>query len=126
MQFYQQCLGGELILQTVAGSPLENECPPTMKDQILHASLNNEGFILMGSDMNGPDGYIQGTHIALTLNCKSEKEINISFKQLSDGAKIIHNLRIAFWGAIFAVFTDRYGIKWMLNFDKQTHPENVF
>ena len=76
MQFYQQCLGGELVLQTVAGSPLENECPPTMKDQILHASLNNEGFILMGSDMNGPDGYIQGTHIALTLNCKSEKEIN--------------------------------------------------
>ena len=58
MNFYKDCLGGTLTLQTVAGSPIEAQCPPTMKDQILHASLNRNELVLMGSDMTGPGGFV--------------------------------------------------------------------
>jgi PhnB protein len=118
MEFYKECLGGELILQTVGGSPIEAQCPAAMKDHILHASLAKDGLLLMASEMIGPGGYRAGNNIALSLNCSSEKEINEFFSKLSAGAEIIHSLRTEFWGAIFGVLTDQFGIKWMLNYDK--------
>ncbi len=118
MTFYKECLGGELAMQTVEGSPIELECPSSMKDQILHASLMNDSIMIMGSDMIGPDGYIFGNNMALSLSCCTEEEINTFFAKLSVGGKIIHPLRVEFWGAVFGVFTDKFGIRWMLNYDK--------
>jgi PhnB protein len=28
-------------------------------------------------------------------------------------------LKEQFWGALFAAFTDKFGVRWMLNFDKK-------
>jgi PhnB protein len=118
MTFYKECLGGELAMQTVEGSPIEDQCPPAIKDQILHASLMKDSIVIMGSDMIGPDGYILGNNMALSLSCCTEEEINTFFAKLSEGGKIIHHLRVEFWGAVFGVFTDKFGIRWMLNYDK--------
>ena len=118
MTFYQQCLGGELTLQTIEGSPVEEQCPAAMKDQILHASLLNESLVLMASDMTGPDGFIRGNNIALSLNCSSEKEIKSFFFTLSSVGQISHQLEEQFWGATFGVLTDKYGTRRMLNYDK--------
>jgi PhnB protein len=118
MNFYKECLGGELALQTVGGSPIEAQCPAAMKNQVLHASLINDALLLMGSDMTGPEGFIKGNTMALSLNCSTEEEINTFFSNLSRDGKIIHPLRVEFWGAIFGVFTDKFGIRWMLNYDK--------
>ena len=68
MTFYKDCLGGDLVLQTVEGSPIEVQCPAAIKHQILHASLTRGALLLMASDMVGPDGYIKGNTIALSLN----------------------------------------------------------
>ena len=118
MTFYKDCLGGELTVQTVEGSPVETQCPPSMKHQVLHASLLKDSLVLMASDMVGPDGFIKGNTISLSLNCRSEKEINTFFSKLSAGGQITHPLEKEFWGAIFGVLTDKYGIRWMLNYDK--------
>jgi PhnB protein len=118
MTFYKECLDAELEMQTVEGSPVEADCPPYMKDQILHASLMKDDLLLMGSDMTGPDGFIKGNTIALSLHCCSEEEIMTFYASLSAGGQIIHPLRVEFWGAIFGVFIDKYGIKWILNYDK--------
>ncbi len=118
MNFYKECLGGELALQAVEGSPIEAQCPPAIKNQVLHASLMKDAILLMGSDMVGPDGFIKGNTMSLSLNCSSEEEINSFFSTLSAGGKIIHPLRVEFWGAIFGVFTDKFGVRWMLNYDK--------
>jgi PhnB protein len=117
MEFYKQCLGGELHLQTIGGSPIEAECPPGMKDQILHSSLINRGIFMMGSDMNGPGAFVQGNNMAISINCSSEEEISIFFSKLSTGGKIIDDLKEQFWGGLFGVLTDRFGIRWMLNFE---------
>ena len=118
MNFYKDCLGGELIVQTVEGSAIETECPPAMKHQVLHASLIKENLTLMGSDMVGPDGFIKGNTISLSLNCSSEKEIHTLFPSLSAGGKVIQPLRVEFWGVVFGVLTDKFGVRWMLNYDE--------
>src|SRR5688572_8621698 len=118
MTFYKECLGGELTVQTVEGSPIETQCPPAMKHQVLHASLLKDSLVLMASDMTGPDGFIKGNTISLSLNCSSEKEIETFFTKLSSGGQITHPLEKEFWGATFGVLTDKYGIRWMLNYDQ--------
>lgn len=118
MNFYKDCLGGELALQTVEGSPIEAQCPTGIKHHILHASLMKDGLILMGSDMQGPEGFVKGNTIALSLNCSSEEEINEFYSNLSKDGKISHALTEQFQGAKFGVLTDKFGIRWMLNYDK--------
>ena len=118
MTFYKDCFGGELSIQTIEGSPMEAECPAAMKHQVLHATLTSGPFILMGSDMAGPEGFTKGNTIALSVSCGSAEEINNFFSKLSAEGQITHPLADKFWGATFGVVTDKFGIRWMLNYDK--------
>lgn len=115
MTFYQKCLGGELELNEVSGSHME-ESWKGPKDQILHAKLSlNEVQSLMGSDMTDQLGYVKGTDIALTLDCASKDEIQLIFDKLLQGGKVLDPLKVQYWGAIFGTLQDQFGIKWMLN-----------
>ena len=116
MQFYQQCLGGDLELQEVKGSAIEQHWPGP-KDQILHASLTIDGTqMFMASDMSDQLGYVKGTDFALTLTCSSEAEIHQLFDQLAGGGKVLDPIKQQFWGALFGALQDQFGIKWMLNY----------
>jgi PhnB protein len=119
MTFYKEAIGGELTLQTVEGSPMEAQCPAAMKHHILHSSLTKDSLLLMGSDMVGPEGFIKGNTIALSLNCSSEDEIESCFSNLSSGGQVNHPLAKQFWGATFGALTDKFGIRWMFNYDKR-------
>lgn len=118
MTFYKECLGGELTLQSVAETPAAAQCPEGMQHQIMHSALTKGPLLLMGSDMVGPDGFNVGNNIALSLNCSSEEEINTFFSKLAEGGKIIDELKTQFWGGIFGVLTDKFGIRWMFNYEK--------
>jgi PhnB protein len=118
MKFYKECLGGELVMQKVGESPMAEQMPGEMQDQILHASLDRGKLSLMGSDMVGPDGIVEGNAISLTLICDSQEEIKDCFSRLADGGSVVYPLSEQFWGAIYGELTDRYGINWMLNFEK--------
>ncbi|MEO8173384.1 MAG: VOC family protein [Sediminibacterium sp.] len=118
MTFYKECIGGDLVLQTVAGTPMEAQSPAHMKDKILHSSLQKDKLVIMGSDMTYP-GFIQGNNVSLSINCSSEEEINTFFTKLSDGGQVMHPLADSFWGARFAVLADKFGTRWMLNYEKQ-------
>ena len=117
MSFYKECLGGELHIQTVGGSPIEAQCPAAMKDQVLHSTLINKGIFLMGSDMQAPGAFIQGNNMAISVNCSSEEEIRSFYSNLSEGGYIIDELRLQFWGGLFGVVTDKFGIRWMFNYE---------
>jgi len=119
MEFYKECLGGELFFQPVGSSPMAGQCPSDMQDHILHSSLTNGSLVLMATDVVGPQGYIKGTNISLSLNCSSEEEINTFFTKLSAGGKVLDPLKEQFWGAIFGALTDQFGINWMLNCNKK-------
>ena len=118
MNFYKECLGGELELQEAAGSPSE-QFQGDGNNKILHSSLTIEGLqILMGSDMTDKDGYIKGNNVALAITCNSQAEIFSLFDKLSKGGSVSARPKEEFWGAIFGTLVDQFGIKWMLNFNK--------
>ncbi|WP_133271517.1 VOC family protein [Hymenobacter radiodurans] len=117
MTFYQQCLGGELMIQDVAGTPAAEHMPANAQNGVLHASLTNGNMILFGSDAGGQK-ITRGNTVSLSLNCSSEEEITTWFRKLSDGGKVTMPLDDTFWGAKFGMLTDRFGIDWLLNHDK--------
>jgi PhnB protein len=120
MNFYKDCLGGELTLQTIGESPLADKMPAKMKDRILHSTLKKDKLLLMGSDMVGEKGLIKGTAVSLMLDCSSEDELKSYYAALAEGGQATHPLEISFWGALFGDLTDKYGNQWLLHFDKSS------
>ena len=73
----------------------------------------------MGSDRSeafGPAAII-GNNISLSINADNEKEAIRLFYELSSDGKITMPLGKAFWGALFGMFTDKFGINWTVNYD---------
>lgn len=118
MGFYQGCLGGELVFQTVGETPLADKLPEKMKSYILHGTLTKDKLVLMGSDMVSDKGLLKGNAVSLMLDCESEEEIRYFFDQLSAEGTITHPLENTFWGAIIGDFTDKFGNNWILHFEK--------
>lgn len=117
MTFYQQCLGGELHLQTVGESPLAENMPQPMQQCILHSTLTKDALVLMGSDMVGEHGLIRGNAVALSLQCSSEEEIRRCYELLcSGGGEPTHPLSYTFWGALFGDLRDKFGNHWLLSY----------
>lgn len=118
MMFYKDRLGGELQLMTVKETPTAAQCPAGMQDQIMHASLTGDGFLLMASDMLSGGTYQPGNNFSLSMNCSSEEQIRALFDKLSEGGQVYEPLKEQFWGALFGMVTDQFGTRWMLNYDK--------
>jgi PhnB protein len=117
MNFYQTCLGGKLQIMTFGESPMAAQTPSELMDQVMHSALTNGQLELYGSDMPTPEDVRQGTNITLTINCDSREEIERYYANLSAGGQIRDELQDAFWGAVYAMLTDKYGVQWMLNYD---------
>jgi PhnB protein len=123
MTFYRDCLGGELHLSEIGDSPGAEHMHPEARQKIMHAALTNGagGSLLMASDwMSNSSAMAPGNNISLSLHCTSDDHIRSLFAKLSDGGNVTNPLADQFWGATFGMLTDKFGIKWMLNFDKNT------
>ncbi len=118
MIFYQQCLGGELRFQTIGESPLSGEMPKQMKSCIVHSILTKGDLVLMASDIIGKKGLVKGNAVCLSLHCNSVQQIKNCYGKLSTGGKANHQLNDSFYGALFGDLTDKYGNKWILNYNK--------
>ncbi|SHJ07022.1 PhnB protein [Tangfeifania diversioriginum] len=119
MEFYGQLFGGKLEIMTIGESSAKEQFSKDLYDQVLHSHLQNGDFFIMASDMCGMGELTPGNSVDINLNCTSEEEINHLYKQLAEGGKILDELKEQFWGALFAMVTDRFGVRWMLSFDKK-------
>lgn len=114
MNFYKDALGGELTFMTVAGSAMAKEMPADKQDLIMHSTLKNGDWVLIGSDMMR-DRATAGDHVGMSLDFDTEEALQAVFKKLADGGEVFMAPEPAFWGAIFGMVTDKYGVEWMLN-----------
>ena len=121
MIFYKNCLGGELAFQTIGESPISEKMPKKMKDCILHSTLSKDNFVIMASDMVEDKGLIKGNAVSLMLNCRSEKEIKEFYQKLSENGEPTHPLETSFWGAMFGDLTDKYGNRWLLQYQHKNN-----
>lgn len=122
-QFYQSVFGGEFSYLSKFGEmPPQEGMPPLseeVQNRIMHVSLPiSAETILMGSDsIPGMHEITKGNNFSLSLDTKSKEEATHFFTKLSQNGKITMPLEDTFWGAYFGMWTDQFGINWMVNYD---------
>jgi len=114
-RFYEKHLGGKIeSIHTFAGSPMENQLPPEWGNKVMHIRMKVGTTVLMGSDAPG-DRYQAPQGFSVSLNLKDESEADRVYAALSTKGKILMEIQQTFWAKRFAMFTDRFGIPWMIN-----------
>jgi PhnB protein len=116
MNFYKDCLGGELTLMVVKGSPLESQMPPQFHNSIMHSVLKTKDFEIMASDLS-PETVKEGNDNHLCLSFSDERETRRAFDALSAEGKVVHPLNEMFFG-LLGDFIDKYGKRWMMVCEK--------
>lgn len=121
--FYKSVFGGDFPMVGKFGDmPPQEGMPPIsdeVKNRIMHMSLPiSAETVLMGSDtMPGIHDHQVGNNISLSINTDSREEADLIFTGLSAGGKVSMPLADTFWGAYFGIWTDKFGINWMVNYD---------
>ena len=118
LKFYQAALGGEIVyMQRYGDSPMQVN--DSYRNKVLHASFEFENNVIYASDVFEGSQIKRGDNMAITLEPDSEEQIEQIYKHLSEGATITMPLQDTFWDAKFASLIDKFGINWMLNFEKK-------
>ncbi len=121
--FYKSVFGGEFpYVGTFGDMPQEGgkEMPEADKNKIMHISLPvSQETILMGSDTGGEwaSSFKPGNNFSISVNAGSKEEADKLFGGLSAGGQVTMPMNDTFWGAYFGMFTDKFGINWMVNYD---------
>ena len=119
--FYKSVFGGEFItLMRFKDAPEVDKIPPSDREKIMHVSLPiGQGNVLMATDALESCGHslTPGNNFYICIAVESKEEAERLFSGLSEGGKIQMPLQDMFWGAYFGMFTDKFGIQWMVSYD---------
>jgi PhnB protein len=117
MTYYADTLGGTIegvFLNKDAASP--DERMPGGDDLVMNLAMRLGDTLMMASD-NSDAMYERPQGFRIQIETPSLAEFDRVYAALSDGARDIDMPPGAtFWAERFAMFTDRYGTPWMLNF----------
>jgi PhnB protein len=117
--FYARCLGGKALnLMRYEGSPMDNdELPPGWKQKVLHATFEAEGARFMASDSfpGTPAPAYSGFSISVYTDDKAKAER--IFNALASGGQVTMPFAPPFWGGMFGMLTDKFGVPWMVSCD---------
>jgi len=123
--FYKSVFGGEFAyIGTFGEMPPQDGVPPVSeadRNKIMHVALPiSKETCLMGSDTEGEwvSNYKEGNNFSISIKTESRGEADKFFNSLSRGGQVIMPMNNTFWGAYFGMFTDKFGINWMVNFDE--------
>ena len=123
MNFYKKVFGGEfLAFQRYSDLPGSEKMSEEDRNKMLHVSIKILPHVtLMASDaVTGKgDGVMFGNNYHICLQTSGEKEADKLFAALSDEGKIEMPMNKTFWGAYFGSFRDKFGINWMINYQKK-------
>ena len=95
--------------------------PPEAGNLIMHISLPiGNGTAIMGSDTGGEWSahFKQGNNFSISVNADSKEEADRLFNGLSAGGQVIMPMNKTFWGDYFGMWTDKFGINWMIGFNE--------
>jgi PhnB protein len=114
LNFYRETLKGEIMHISYMGEG-QMQVPENVKGKVMHARLKFAENELYMSDNFDPSSIKQGNNVSLSLQPTDLIEAESVFNSLSAGGNVIMPLQDTFWGARFGMFTDKFGIQWMVN-----------
>lgn len=123
--FYQSVFGGDFPYLGRFKDMPQDYNPVSLSDEdlnkIMHVTLPiSEETCLMGSDIVGDaaNNFTKGNNFSISINAASISEADTLFAKLSKGGVVSMPMEKTFWGAYFGMFTDKFGINWMINHDE--------
>ena len=121
--FYKSALGGKIVnIQRFGDAPNADQMSEADKQKVMHIALEApDNISLMGNDhvdfMGGP--FNAGNNFSLSFHPDNEALADKLFNSLSEGGTVMVPMSKAPWGDYFGMFTDKFGIKWMINHQKK-------
>lgn len=104
--------------------PSEHQCAPGDENKVMHVAMpiGERGDVLMGSDNgSGMADVVIGQNFSISVSTGTEEETRKLFDGLSDGAEAITMpLQQTFWAPLFGMLRDKFGVNWMVSYDKQS------
>lgn len=122
--FYKSVFGGEFSYfgRYKEMPSYDNEkISPEDGEKIMHISLPiSKETSLMGNDYIEYFGRktIFGNNFSLSIAAESKEEADRLYNSLSAGGDLGMPMGDTFWGAYFGMLTDKFGVNWMVNFEK--------
>jgi PhnB protein len=114
MEFYKTVFGGKLTISTFKEFHASQDAAEDNK--VMHAMLEAEnGITFMAADTPNSMEYKPGSSISISLSGDNETELRGYWDKLSVGGMITMPINKAPWGDTFGMFTDKFGITWMVN-----------
>lgn len=118
-RFYEICLGGKIeFIMPYEQSPAEYPVPADWRKKILHVTLRVGEQVLMGADVP-PDRYQKPQGFSVTLGLTEPAEAERIFGALAVNGKVEMALQETFWALRFGTVTDRFGIPWTINCERE-------
>ncbi len=124
--FYKAAFGGTfksiVRLKDIASAefPVSDEDA----DKIMHIALPIGNNLLMGNDVPAHLGKTneRENRSKISVSAASREEADKLYQALSAGAvEIEMPIGDSPWGSYFAMFRDKYGIEWMIDFDPRNN-----
>lgn len=101
-------------------SPDQKPSEGNLEDKlIMHVALPlSNGSMLLGSDRPAVMGKGNfGNNFSISIDTASRDEADKLFKGLSAGGTVTMPMENTFWGSYFGMFTDKFGVQWMVSFN---------
>ena len=118
--FYKSVFGGEFVgdVYRIGNAPGCENLSAEEKKRVMHIALRIGDDLLMAADIIPSFGHklIEGNNNHISVFPGSREEADHLFNGLSAGGHIEMPLADQFWGDYYGSFTDKYGIKWMINY----------
>ena len=121
--FYKSVLGGEFAhIGKFKDMPEDPNFPISDEDtdKVMHVAYPiSKETMLMGSDTGGEwsKNFTQGNNFSISISTHSKAEADRLFEGLSAHGKVTMLMNKTFWDSYFGMFTDQFGIQWMVTFD---------
>lgn len=114
-KFYEQRLGAKPVFSlTYKESPMADQFPAEIGDQIMHATIEIGGVIVMGAD-SPPGYYVQPNGFCVSLSVDDPAEAERFFNALAENGTVNMPLQQTFWALRFGMVIDQFSIPWMVN-----------
>jgi PhnB protein len=119
--FYKSLFGGEFesIVRFKDIASDEFPVPENEADKIMRIVLPIGGNVLIANDVPAAIGPVNENEnrSKIAVTAETQEEAERIFKGLSEGGEVEMPMDESPWGTQFAMFRDKYGIEWTVEFD---------
>ena len=117
-KFYAECLGGKIgMMMTYAQSPMAEQTPANWRNKVMHARLEIDDQLLMGSDAP-PERHAPMQGVMISISVAEPAAAERIFHALAEKGSVQMPIQETFWARRFGMLTDRFGVPWMINCEK--------